>query len=72
MDASQCRVIRVKGIPPKATATDVVRFFEGLELDERCIYLHTKERRGAGEVRCPPCIPMPRLSPAQCPPRPRS
>ena len=41
-------IIKVKGIPPKATKTDILTFFHGLDVDVDDV--HLKERRGAGEV----------------------
>lgn len=43
-------LIRLKGVPPKATVEDVLTFFDGLDIDESCIRLNFKERRGAGEA----------------------
>lgn len=57
-------VIRLKGVPPKATAEDVLTFFDGLDIDESSIRLNFKERRGAGEVRLSVLIGMHQLSPS--------
>lgn len=51
------RVIRIKGVPPKATAADVVEFFHDIEISEHCVHLHFRERRGAGEVKLTPACP---------------
>jgi len=50
MEDRRSNLIRLKGVPPKATAADVKEFFNGIDIDSECIYLNFKERRGAGEV----------------------
>ena len=43
-------VIRIRGIPPKATLEDVLAFLSGLDVNEESVNLSIRDRKVAGEV----------------------
>jgi hypothetical protein len=50
-------VVRVKGLPPKATREEIVQFFEACGVTTKNVVLIAKEKRSAGEVGgAAPCM----------------
>ena len=58
LSEKQGAVVRVKGLPAKATREEVVAFFDsgGIRVPCDSVYFIQKEKRSSGEVRAPVCI----------------